>query len=54
MEEHKQRLDKEYETLSATFCKEIDKLRAKHQQEKEKKVSKTACYNRILQVNESS
>ena len=38
MEEHKQRLDKEYETLSATFYKELDKLRLKHQQESDKKV----------------
>ena len=38
MEEHRQKLDKEYEQLMQNFCKELEKLRAKHVQDLEKKV----------------
>lgn len=38
IEEHKTKLDKEYETLLGTFSKELEKLQAKHQQELDKKV----------------
>jgi thousand and one amino acid protein kinase len=38
IEEHKQRLDKEYETLLQQFSKELEKLQIKHQQELERKV----------------
>lgn len=38
MENHKQLLDKEYETLLQQFSKELEKLQIKHQQELEKKV----------------
>ena len=38
MENHKQMLDKEYETLLTSFRKELEKLHIKHQQELERKV----------------
>lgn len=38
IEEHKQKLDKEYENLLQQFGKELEKLQAKHQQELDKKV----------------
>ena len=38
MENHKQMLDKEYETLLTSFRKELEKLHVKHQQELERKV----------------
>ena len=38
MEEHKQKLDKEYEQLMQNFIKELDKFRMKHQQELDKTV----------------
>ena len=52
MEEHKQRLDKEYESLSATFYKDLDKLRAKHHQELEKKVSRWLRLVHVLPNNQ--
>lgn len=39
MEEHKVRLDKEYDTVKQNFVTEIDKLRKKQAAEIEKKVS---------------
>lgn len=39
MEEHKQKLDKEYEQLMQTFIKDLDKIRMKHQQDLDKAVS---------------
>jgi thousand and one amino acid protein kinase len=38
MENHKQLLDKEYESLLQQFSKELEKLQIRHQQELEKKV----------------
>ena len=38
MEEHKQKLDKEYEGTRQNFMLEIDRLKRKMQQELEKKV----------------
>jgi hypothetical protein len=38
MENHKQLLDKEYESLLQHFSKELEKLQIRHQQELEKKV----------------
>ncbi|PRD25191.1 UNVERIFIED_CONTAM: Tao [Trichonephila clavipes] len=38
MEEHKQKLDKEYENILQQFSKELEKLQVKHQQELERKV----------------
>lgn len=46
IEEHKTKLDKEYETLLGTFSKELEKLQAKHQQELDKKVcSVCVCFH---------
>lgn len=39
MEEHKQKLDKEYENILTQFSKELEKLQMKHQQELERKVN---------------
>lgn len=39
MEEHKQKLDKEYENILQQFSKELEKLQMKHQQELERKVN---------------
>ena len=39
MDEHKTKLDKEYETLMQNFIKELDKLRIKHSQDLDKTVS---------------
>ena len=39
MEEHKQRLDKEYELLRARFSKDLEKLKQKHTSELENHVS---------------
>lgn len=39
IDEHKQKLDKEYESLLQQFGKELEKLQTKHAQELEKKVS---------------
>ena len=39
MENHKQMLDKEYETLLTSFRKELEKLHVKHQQDLDRKVS---------------
>lgn len=38
MEDHKQKLDKEYESLLQQFSKELEKLQLKHQQDLEKKL----------------
>ncbi|KAH7955797.1 hypothetical protein HPB52_003890 [Rhipicephalus sanguineus] len=38
MDDHKQKLDKEYETLLQQFSKELEKLQMKHQQDLEKKL----------------
>lgn len=38
MDEHKQKLDKEYETLLQQFSKELEKLQMKHQQDLERKL----------------
>ena len=38
MEEHKQRLDKEYEALMQSFARELEQLREKHNKEIEKRV----------------
>ena len=40
MEEHKVKLDKEYEQLMQNFTKDLERLKVKHQQEQEKKVSR--------------
>lgn len=39
MENHKQLLDKEYESLLQQFSKELEKLQLKHNQDLERKVS---------------
>ena len=39
MEEHKAKLDREYETLRAKFGKELDRLKTTHTAELEKQVS---------------
>ena len=44
MEEHKVRLDKEYDTVKQNFVTEIDKLRKKQAAEIEKKVSYSWFY----------
>lgn len=38
LEDHKQKLDKEYESLLQLFSKDLEKLQMKHQQELERKV----------------
>src|SRR5699024_5615162 len=38
IDDHKLKLDKEYESLIQTFGKELEKLQVKHQQELDKKV----------------
>ena len=38
MENHKQKLDKEYEELLQQFSKELEKIELRHEQEREKKV----------------
>ncbi|CAG2164175.1 unnamed protein product [Oppiella nova] len=48
IEEHKQRLDKEYETLLQQFSKELEKLQIKHQQELERKLKTNVAYERKL------
>lgn len=45
MEEHKQKLDKEYENLRQSWHMELDRLKKKNLQELEKKV----IYDRLLQ-----
>ncbi|RWS31878.1 serine/threonine protein kinase TAO1-like protein [Leptotrombidium deliense] len=48
LDEHKQKLDKEYETLLNQFSKELEKLQVKHQQELERKSkSNVACEKRL-------
>ena len=42
MDEHKQKLDKEYEGLMQNFQRELEKLRQKHNAELEKKVIKNS------------
>ena len=44
LEEHKQRLDKEYDSLLLQFSKELEKLQTAHHQELERKVR--SCYSR--------
>jgi serine/threonine protein kinase TAO1, putative (fragment) len=39
LEEHKQKLDKEYETLLSQFSKDLEKMQVKHHKELQKKVS---------------
>ena len=39
MEQHKSRLDREYEDLLNSFRRELDKIHTKHQSDLEKKVS---------------
>lgn len=39
MENHKQLLDKEYESLLQQFSKELEKLQLKHNQDLDRKVS---------------
>ena len=39
MEEHKQKLDKEYENLMQTFARELEQLKEKQNKEYEKLVS---------------
>ena len=39
MDEHKQRLDKEYESLMQTFARDLDALKQRHVKELEKKVN---------------
>ena len=41
MEEHKQRLDKEYETLMQNFQRELEQLKQKHDKEIDRKVRVT-------------
>lgn len=38
IEDHKQKLDKEYETLLTQFGKELEKLKIRHETELDKKV----------------
>lgn len=38
LEDHKQKLDKEYENLLTQFSKDLEKLQNKHQKELQKKV----------------
>ena len=47
MDEHKTKLDKEYEMLMQNFTKELDKLRFKHNQDLEKKVTTIAQRYRL-------
>jgi thousand and one amino acid protein kinase len=51
MENHKQMLDKEYETLLTSFRKELEKLHIKHQQELERKVRISHDPQKILTHN---
>ena len=39
MDDHKTKLDKEYEMLMQSFTKELEKLRLKHNQDLDKKVN---------------
>lgn len=48
MENHKQLLDKEYETLLQQFSKELEKFHIKHQQELEKKVLNDFLINQCV------
>lgn len=47
MDDHKQKLDKEYENLLQQFAKELEKLQSRHHQELERKVTR----NRMLSRN---
>ncbi|RWS13556.1 serine/threonine protein kinase TAO1-like protein [Dinothrombium tinctorium] len=48
LEEHKQKLDKEYESLLTQFSKELEKLQIKHQQELERKSKNNlSCEKRL-------
>ncbi|OQR66107.1 serine/threonine-protein kinase TAO1-like [Tropilaelaps mercedesae] len=48
MDEHKARLDKEYESLLMTFAKELEKLQLKQQQELEKKLKSNVTNEKRL------
>lgn len=48
MENHKQMLDKEYETLLTSFRKELEKLHIKHQQELERKLKQNMSSEKKL------
>ncbi|GBO25126.1 Serine/threonine-protein kinase Tao, partial [Araneus ventricosus] len=48
MEEHKQKLDKEYENLLQQFSKELEKLQVKHQQELERKLKQNLASEKRL------
>ena len=43
MEEHKQKLDKEYENLMQTFARELEQLKEKQNKEYEKLVGNKFC-----------
>ncbi|PNF14844.1 Serine/threonine-protein kinase TAO1 [Cryptotermes secundus] len=49
MENHKQLLDKEYESLLQQFSKELEKLQIRHQQELEKKLKQNLTAEKKLQ-----
>lgn len=49
MEEHKQKLDKEYETTRQNFTMELEKLKRKMVQDLEKRVS-WCCRRAVLRV----
>jgi hypothetical protein len=54
MENHKQLLDKEYESLLQQFSKELEKLQLRHQLELDKKVCPsglTGFVYKLLQAN---
>lgn len=48
IEEHKQKLDKEYEALLQHFSKDLEKLQMKHQQELDKKLKQNVAYEKRL------
>ena len=41
MEDHKSRLDKEYESLMQKFSKDLEQIQLKHQRELERKLKDT-------------
>ncbi|CAH1801950.1 unnamed protein product [Owenia fusiformis] len=49
MDEHKLKLDREYETLMQNFNRDLEKLRLKHQQEQDRKKRHTDAEERKLQ-----
>ncbi|XP_030747389.1 serine/threonine-protein kinase Tao isoform X2 [Sitophilus oryzae] len=48
MESHKNQLDKEYDVLLANFCKDLEKLQTKHQQELDRKHKQSAALEKKL------